>query len=198
MGIIKNGSLFFTTELRPELISLFKETCCKEGAYFQETQAFVARQDPNITLVTAIANALQLSHDALATGISRTCLPGRFERIKENPLVILDGAHNALNMQRTVANLQTVSYRRLLLVIAIAANKDQFSILKEIIPYYRSLFGCTISLPPVTSSSTTICKTAATGIASNTPIIPPSSAPITVARITRSGERAIAREYTIG
>jgi dihydrofolate synthase/folylpolyglutamate synthase len=70
----------------------------------------------------------------ISQGIAQARLPCRFEIIRQIPLVVLDGAHNYIKMQGTLDNLKHLSYKKLWLVIALAANKDITKILKVIVP----------------------------------------------------------------
>ncbi|KIL53318.1 folyl-polyglutamate synthetase [Jeotgalibacillus alimentarius] len=55
-----------------------------------------AHQVENASLAVTIAKLTEpkLNRNIIQTGIEKTFWPGRFEKISENPLVIMDGAHN--------------------------------------------------------------------------------------------------------
>ena len=76
----------------------------------------------------------QIPVSAIRAGLRKAAWPGRFETISKKPLVIIDGAHNPAGA-RTLANaLKDLSYKRLILVLGIMADKDIDAILKELIP----------------------------------------------------------------
>ena len=76
----------------------------------------------------------QIPVSAIRAGLRKAAWPGRFETISKKPLVIIDGAHNPAGA-RTLANaLKDLSYKRLVLVLGIMADKDIDAILKELLP----------------------------------------------------------------
>ncbi|MES3031470.1 MAG: Mur ligase family protein [Patescibacteria group bacterium] len=139
-GIIKKGSDFFTTENRSPLLKKFREICKNKKAIFHLVSSGKDYRKSNTDLVASIARHVGVSEGDIATGIKKASLPCRFEVVQKKPLVILDGAHNRAKMRSTVANLKNVSFDKLHLVIGMADNKDDQSILKEIIPLADSVY----------------------------------------------------------
>ena len=77
------------------------------------------------------SGAVKLDREALYEGLKQTRQPGRFEVISEDPLVIIDGAHNeagAQALQETMA--QHFAGKKILLVAGILADKEIDSIVK--------------------------------------------------------------------
>lgn len=77
------------------------------------------------------SGAVKLDREALYEGLKRARQPGRFEVISEDPLVIIDGAHNeagAQALQKTMA--QHFAGKKILLVAGILADKEIDSIVK--------------------------------------------------------------------
>lgn len=77
------------------------------------------------------SGAVKLDREALYEGLKRARQPGRFEVISEDPLVIIDGAHNeagAQALQETMA--QHFAGKKVLLVAGILADKEIDSIVK--------------------------------------------------------------------
>ncbi len=77
------------------------------------------------------SGAVKLDREALYEGLKRARQPGRFEVISEDPLVIIDGAHNeagAQALQETMA--QHFAEKKILLVAGILADKEIDSIVK--------------------------------------------------------------------
>lgn len=77
------------------------------------------------------SGAVKLDREALYEGLKRARQPGRFEVISEEPLVIIDGAHNeagAQALQETMA--QYFAGKKILLVAGILADKEIDSIVK--------------------------------------------------------------------
>jgi len=77
--------------------------------------------------------AVDIEEEALRDGLKRAFWPGRFEKISERPLVILDGAHNPDGM-RALADEVRRRYpnRRLHLLFAAFKDKDCAAMLAEL------------------------------------------------------------------
>ncbi len=70
-------------------------------------------------------------------GLGEVRWPGRLEMIKENPPVLIDGAHNppaAAALSLYLGKLLGVKYRRVIMVIGVMADKDIEGILKPLLP----------------------------------------------------------------
>jgi len=66
---------------------------------------------------------IRVSPSSIFSGISEAYIPGRLEVIQDNPLLVLDGAHNpdaAQNLAQTLPN--TFVYKRLILVVGMLDN----------------------------------------------------------------------------
>lgn len=98
-------------------------------------------QIDNACLATAAAECLMqagvgMDEDALRTGLGQTVWEGRLERVSERPDIYLDGAHNPASARVLAAAIRDMkpSYRRLILVTGILADKDYRGILTELVP----------------------------------------------------------------
>ncbi|MDB5259117.1 MAG: hypothetical protein JWO73_325 [Candidatus Taylorbacteria bacterium] len=146
-GIIKNGSAFFTTEQRPALLSLFRKICKEQGATFNHIPKQKSYADYNRLLASSIAKAAvsayggEITQAQIDAGLAHAKLPCRFEIIQENPLIILDGAHNRAKIQSTVENLKQLrrktktagGFKRLIAIVAISdTKKDNRAILEPL------------------------------------------------------------------
>lgn len=106
---------------------------------YSDVEIFMVGRHQAENLKTALATleilrksgAVKLDREALYEGLKRARQPGRFEVISEDPLVIIDGAHNeagAQALQETVA--QHFAGKKILLVAGILADKEIDSIVK--------------------------------------------------------------------
>lgn len=129
-GIIKKNSLFFTTEQRPQLQKMFKGICQKVGASYNLVKAGNSYQERNQSLIKAVIESLGFKFNPKALEAK---YPARFEVMSRKPLIVIDGAHSPIKMRATVANVKKLTYNKLHLVIAMAANKDSSEVLGEII-----------------------------------------------------------------
>jgi len=78
---------------------------------------------------------LDISGDAIESGLSDIDWPGRIEKISSNPTIILDGAHNPPAMGALANSIEhDFDYEQLILVLGILEDKDIDSIIKRILP----------------------------------------------------------------
>jgi len=161
VGIVKEGSALFTTEKDEELLAIFKNECEQKNARMTtvpnmcesvvyggnrmkvrlpgieneiDCKLWGDHQARNISLAYAISKHLGISNESIVEGISKADLPCRFEIVRHEPLVILDGAHNKEKIKSTVSNLEKLEYRKLFLVVGISETKEAEKILERIIP----------------------------------------------------------------
>jgi dihydrofolate synthase/folylpolyglutamate synthase len=133
-GIIKSRSEFFTAEERSPVIGIFKRICAEQGAAFHQIPRQSDYHGRNEALATAIAKKIGIAEKHVVRGLRQSRLPCRFEIMEQEPLIILDGAHNRSKIKATLGDLKKFPFRKLFLIIGIAENKDHVSILKEIAP----------------------------------------------------------------
>jgi dihydrofolate synthase/folylpolyglutamate synthase len=77
---------------------------------------------------------------AVAEGLRRVRWPGRMEILNKSPLLVVDGAHNGDSARRLAEALREVfTYRRLILVFGASADKDIVGMLRELLPWAKTL-----------------------------------------------------------
>ncbi len=77
----------------------------------------------------------QLDLESVREGFAGTSSPGRLERVRSAPTTLLDAAHNPHGMAATVAALQQeFDFRRLVVVLAVLADKDVDGVLELLEP----------------------------------------------------------------
>lgn len=77
----------------------------------------------------------QIDSQALREGLHQVSWPARLEVLQRNPLIVLDGAHNAQGAETLRDSLkQDFSYRNLHLVLGIMADKDIRGMLRRLLP----------------------------------------------------------------
>ncbi len=133
-GIIKEGSMFFTSEHRPALVKIFADICRDKKVAMVGVPSYDNYHQANVALVTAITKRLGVDDVNIQKGIRTAHLQCRFETMQYNPRVILDGAHNRSKIRTTLENLRNIKFRKSYLIIGIAENKDSIAILEQIIP----------------------------------------------------------------
>lgn len=139
-GIIKRGSIFWTSEKRPGLLKMFRLVCRMAGAKFNSLPRSKSADEANARLASAIAQNAGIDEKYISEGIRTARLPARFEIVDRKPLTIIDGAHNRIKMADTARKVKELNYRKLNLVIGIAANKNHNDILRLIVPFADRIF----------------------------------------------------------
>jgi dihydrofolate synthase / folylpolyglutamate synthase len=81
------------------------------------------------------ASTRQLDPETVREGFATATSPGRLERVRVSPTILLDAAHNGHGMAATVAALQEeFAFSRLVAVVAVLADKDVSTILELLEP----------------------------------------------------------------
>ncbi|WP_433828835.1 bifunctional folylpolyglutamate synthase/dihydrofolate synthase [Actinoplanes sp. CA-015351] len=103
---------------------------------------FGAHQAQNAALALAAVEAFlgagpdkQLEADLVREGFSGVDSPGRLERVRSAPTILLDGAHNPHGMAATVKALEEeFTFRHLVVVLAVLGDKDVSGLLDLLEP----------------------------------------------------------------
>ena len=103
---------------------------------------FGAHQAQNAAMALAAVEAFlgagpdkQLKADLVREGFAQVDSPGRLERVRSAPTILLDGAHNPHGMAATVTALEEeFSFRHLVAVVAVFADKDVSGLLDLLEP----------------------------------------------------------------
>ncbi|MDY7087386.1 MAG: folylpolyglutamate synthase/dihydrofolate synthase family protein [Actinomycetota bacterium] len=103
---------------------------------------FGAHQAQNAALALAAVEAFlgagpnkQLELDLVREGFAQVDSPGRLERVRSAPTILLDGAHNPHGMAATVGALEEeFSFRHLVAVVAVLGDKDVSGLLDLLEP----------------------------------------------------------------
>jgi dihydrofolate synthase/folylpolyglutamate synthase len=82
----------------------------------------------------------QLDPEVVRQGLAGTSSPGRLERVRNAPTILLDGAHNPHGMAATVTALQEeFAFSRLVAIVAVLADKDASGLLELLEPVADAL-----------------------------------------------------------
>ena len=176
-GIIKPGSKVISYPMqKPEAISVIKDICDKYGIIpvipdlslletgssdIHGTKARYKGMDYTlplagehmiynaVTAIEAVKSILpDISDKAVSEGIAKSSMPARLELISDDPVVILDGGHNAdcaLALEKyIIANLGNKKIRA---VISIMADKDYGKYLETVLPHVGSVIASRADVP---------------------------------------------------
>jgi dihydrofolate synthase/folylpolyglutamate synthase len=164
VGIVKPGALVITGEKKPGMLVIIKEQCEKEraqlkllgshfdysckngtfninGLYGNYDRLSLSlkgeHQVRNAAIAVAAAEAFlgkALGKESLRKVLATVKSPGRLEVVREEPLVVLDGAHNPHGAQILSEAVGGFHYDKLILVLAILKDKDVEGMLKHLLP----------------------------------------------------------------
>ena len=120
-----------------------------------------AHQAQNAVLALAAAEAFlggtgraQLDIEVIREGFARTSSPGRLERIRSAPTILLDAAHNPHGMTATVQALgEEFSFSRLIGIVSILADKDVDGVLELLEPVLAEIVITRNSSPRAMSAA---------------------------------------------
>lgn len=104
----------------------------------------------NATLALEVFEALKekgydICEDAIFRGMKNTKWKGRFSILAENPLFIVDGAHNEDAAQKLVESIETYfPKKRLIFIMAVLADKEYEVVVQKTAPY-ASCVICTMT-----------------------------------------------------
>ena len=80
------------------------------------------------------SEGFDISDTDLAQGFGRVKWPGRFHIMQENPLVLVDGAHNVASMRGLISNIKEYfSCKRIFLVFGTSCDKDIAGMINELV-----------------------------------------------------------------
>jgi dihydrofolate synthase / folylpolyglutamate synthase len=110
-------------------------------------------QAKNAALVLAVVDLLcrdgyPISAQAVRSGIAKTKWPARFEVVQQQPVVIIDGAHNPDGMEALGKTIQKLAYgRRVFMVLGILADKDWQTMAAEAVRFTEMIIAVTPHSP---------------------------------------------------
>lgn len=175
-GIVKPGCDVVLLAQEAEAERPVEEACEKQGARLRKTRALPARiqggrlyvqtdmgelplgvsgnyQAENAAVALAALAALRrrgfdMTDNALRDGLQNARWPGRFELLRENPPLILDGAHNPQGA-RSLANSLGAYYpgRKCVFLMAAMRDKDVDGCLRAVAPLARAMIAIPLDNP---------------------------------------------------
>lgn len=86
------------------------------------------------TLEGLASLGFRITAEDIARGLAQVDWPGRFQILRRQPIVVVDGAHNVASMRRLVKNINTYfDYDRVFLVVGTSCDKDISGVVKELV-----------------------------------------------------------------
>jgi dihydrofolate synthase/folylpolyglutamate synthase len=100
------------------------------------------------------SSGFRIAAGDIARGLARVDWPGRFQILRRQPAVLVDGAHNVASMRRLVENIKTYfDYDRIFLVIGTSCDKDIPGMVKELVPLWPQVLVTRSAHPRAASPS---------------------------------------------
>jgi len=177
-GIIKPGVPVITASQHPDAMSVLETTATEQNAELIKTKKFIPgsfsfegqqfslgelhdlaikhlgryQMENAAVAITAIYKLIDMGwgiHERhIRTGLANACWPGRFELIRKEPAIIVDGGHNAQGALALTDNLKRYfPDKKIVFVMGILADKDMHAILAPILPLAKQFFTITPDSP---------------------------------------------------
>ena len=99
-----------------------------------------------LTALSVLKRKLNISDDAIQRGLANvvelTGLQGRWQTLQEKPFVVCDTGHNEAGIKTIVSQLSALEtkYKRLYIILGMAADKDVRAVLKLFPKHYNYYF----------------------------------------------------------
>jgi len=107
----------------------------------------------------------RITAEDIARGLAQVDWPGRFQILRRQPIVLVDGAHNVASARRLVENIKTYfNYDQVFLVIGTSCDKDISGMVKELISLSPQVAVTRSSHPRAASPSTVAAEFVSQGI----------------------------------
>lgn len=106
-----------------------------------------------------------ITEQNIANGISSAVMPARFEVIKQNPLIILDGAHNEQAVHSLALNLDKLQGKEIIAIMGMMNDKNYTQAVKEIGSRCNALITVPVNCPRamdpnvLAETAKTVCDT---------------------------------------
>ncbi len=90
----------------------------------------------------------KVDEKVIRKGLAEVIWPGRLELLNDNPLLVMDGAHNPAAMQKMAQAIpEYFNFERLILVFGIMADKDAVAMMSAILPLAEKVYFTRASIP---------------------------------------------------
>jgi dihydrofolate synthase/folylpolyglutamate synthase len=154
LAVVRPEATLVTGPLQPEVREIAREATPHRREIAEALPlALPPYQRLNATVAAAAVEALLGRADAAVA--ERVPVPGRFQRVAQDPLTIVDGAHNPSGIEALVAALPRD--RRLVACVSILDDKDAGAMLASLLPLCDAAVFTASSnpraLPPATLAS---------------------------------------------
>ena len=182
-GIIKENSPVITSSQDADVMEIIKNTALKNNSKLKESNSIefenisekltgttFTYKGIDITLpligkhqienaktamatIEVLKNHFDITDENIATGFSNAVNPARFEVLSQNPLIILDGAHNPNGIEALKNALEThLNGTKSICIMGMLADKDSKSSVKILKEMFSTVFTVPVDNPRSLSS----------------------------------------------
>jgi dihydrofolate synthase/folylpolyglutamate synthase len=118
------------------------EVATKAGAHRFGIPLLGKHQIENAAVAVTALEALGIDYESIFRGLANVRWPGRLEIIRDEPIVLVDGAHNADSARRLrEAIKEYIRYDDMILVIGASSDKDIGGMLLELAPLANKIIA---------------------------------------------------------
>lgn len=150
----------------PETESLNVQKCDIGNTYIYKGKKYSLKLSGDYQIENALVaqkavelSGYDISDDIICEGLKNTFFPARMEIISENPLVVLDGAHNPDGAKALKKELLKHS-GDVTAIIGMMKDKDYHEFLKTTLSYCKNAVAVEVMGMPRSLSSEELCETA--------------------------------------
>ena len=126
---------------------IFGNTFIYKGEKYETTLAGLHQVSNAVSVIETVKNALPVKTEIIKAAIKETVFPARCEIISENPLVVLDGAHNPDGAAALERVMQSYS-GEITAIVGMMADKDCGEALKITLPHCKNVITVTVKENP--------------------------------------------------
>jgi len=116
--------------------------------------------DNALTVIETVkASGYDIDYNALYKGLKNAFFPARMEKVSDNPLIIIDGAHNSDGAQVLAKEIKKFG-GNVTAIIGVMKDKNYGEVLKTILPYCKNAVAVEVMGLPRSLSAEELAKTA--------------------------------------
>lgn len=150
-GIIKPGVPVVTAAQSPEALRVIRETCAARGCRLTEVAEPLAgrfalagehqRWNAATAVAALCASGLTMTEEQINQGVRQARWPGRFQVVRWEPSVVLDGAHNPAAAAVLAATLRVeFPGKPVTLILGVLRDKDYEQVCRLLAPLAWRIF----------------------------------------------------------
>lgn len=168
--LIKVGSDFKWWKTKADIQQQSFEVMSKTESYHLTIPLLGEHQLENAaTTIAALevlaARGTRLKKENIARGLAQVNWKGRFQILQHQPLIVVDGAHNADSASKLIRAIgQHLAFDRSILVMGTSVDKDIPGMVKELAPFFSRVIVTHSQHPRAAKTSVLVAEFAKQGV----------------------------------